>query len=91
MTMPLPTPFPTWLTPAGRAVWQAVTHIYEQTLADTTPEERQALRADPQVGQAQARVDQRAASGDVLATRHSCQAWNTAAREVLKRVRARHG
>ncbi len=90
MTPTLPTPFPTWLPPAGRAVWQAVTHIYEQTLAETTPEERQVLRADPQVVQAQARVDQRAASGDVLATRTACQAWNGAVREALKRVRTPH-
>ena len=89
MSTTLPTPFPTWLTPAGRAVWQAVTHIYGQTLADTTPEERQAIRADPQVGQAQARVDQRAASGDVLATQAACQAWNGAVRACLKQ--RRHG
>ncbi len=89
MTTTTPTSYPTWLTPAGRAVWQAVTHIYEQTLAETTPEERQALRADSQVGQAQARVDQRAASGDVLATQAACQAWNGAVRERLKQLR--HG
>jgi hypothetical protein len=90
-TPTIQTPYPAWLTPAGRAVWQAVTHIYEQTLADTTPEERQAIRHDPQVTQAQARVDQRAASGDVQVTQTAAQAWNTAVREALKRTRARRG
>jgi hypothetical protein len=81
------TSYPTWLTPAGRAVWQAVTHIYEQTLADTTPEERQALRADPRVVLFEASVDKAVASGDVFATQAACQAWNACVRHTLKKMR----
>lgn len=76
---PAPLSGPAWH--AWRTAWD---HIETKTLAGIPHETIQALRATHRVRQAEEHALQRAASGDVLATRAACQTWNTVVRSVLK-------
>lgn len=62
-------------------------HITTVTLAQTTPEERWHCMLDPGVMAVMRQVDQTALTGDILATRACCQAWNKMYKAALQQAR----
>jgi hypothetical protein len=79
---PSPRPGPAWH--AWRTAWD---HIERKTLVDVPHATAQAIRQTEAVRKAEDRAIQRAQSGDVLATRSACQAWNKTLRDALHQMR----